>query len=186
MKTINKLGFVIFGLITVVTMFSAGSQTLAQSLGQEYFATPPFSTSAAPPLVMMVMGRNHKLYNAAYTDDTDLNQNGTLDIGYSNSIDYYGYFDSHKCYSYDSSNERFEPEKRTDDKKCPSTFTTNAPWSGNFLNYVTTSRIYAIRKVLYGGKRSTDTFDTTVLERAFIPKDAHSWGKEYNGADQEG
>src|SRR5262249_34931242 len=41
----------------------------------------------------------------------------------------------------------------------------------------------AVRKLLYGGMRSTDTSSTTVLERSYLPTDAHSWAKYYNGAD---
>ncbi len=54
-------------------------------------------------------------------------------------------------------------------------------WSGDFLNYLTTSRMDALRKVLYGGTRSIDLTNTTVLERSNVPQDAHSWGKEYSG-----
>lgn len=52
-------------------------------------------------------------------------------------------------------------------------------WSGNFLNYLTTSRIDAVRKVLYGGKRQGSSVDNPVLVRSFIPQDAHSWGKSW-------
>ena len=43
-----------------------------------------------------------------------------------------------------------------------------------------------MRKVLYGGLRSTDTATETVLQRAFIPQDAHSWGKEYTSVAVDG
>ncbi len=56
-------------------------------------------------------------------------------------------------------------------------------WSGNFLNWATMTRMDAIRKVLYGGYRSTDTATKTVLERTFLPTDAHSFVKYYNEAD---
>ena len=67
-------------------------------------------------------------------------------------------------------------------KKCTA---VDAEWSGDFLNYVTTSRIDALRKVLYGGLRTAtgDTGSLTVLERSHIPQDAHSWGKEYSAGD---
>jgi len=39
------------------------------------------------------------------------------------------------------------------------------------------SRMDALRKVLYGGYRSTDEASLTVLERAYIPQDAHSWAR---------
>ena len=45
------------------------------------------------------------------------------------------------------------------------------------------SRMDIVRKVLYGGYRSTDDADDTVLERAYIPSDAHSFAKFYNGTD---
>jgi type IV pilus assembly protein PilY1 len=47
-----------------------------------------------PPLILLTMGRDHKLYYEAYNDASDLNDDGNLDIRYDPSIDYYGYFDS--------------------------------------------------------------------------------------------
>lgn len=136
----------------------------------------------APPLVLLVMGRNHKLYYEAYNDASDLNGDGTLDTGYNPDIDYYGYFDSYKAYTYNSTLKRFEPTSAAPDKK------VNGPgeWSGDFLNYLTTSRMDALRKVLYGGDRSTDTSTETVLQRVYIPQDAHTWGKEYESVERDG
>jgi len=47
---------------------------------EHYNSVPPFITSGAPPLVMLVMGRDHKLYYEAYNDASDLNDDGVLDI----------------------------------------------------------------------------------------------------------
>ena len=148
----------------------------------DFELAPPFSTTSAPPLVMLVMGKDHKLYYEAYNDASDIDGDGILDVGYKPDIDYYGYFDSDTCYIYSSGNSRFEPSSITTDKTCNGT----SEWSGDFLNYLTTSRMDAMRKVLYGGYRSLDTSSTTVLERAFIPQDAHSWGKEYTGIAHDG
>jgi len=139
-------------------------------------------TAAVPPLVLLVMGRNHKLYYEAYNDASDLDGDGQLDVGYNPAIDYYGYFDSYKCYTYNSSNSRFEPSSVTTDKTCTGT----NEWSGDFLNYLTMSRMDTLRKVLYGGYRSTDTPTETVLQRVYIPQDAHSWGKEYKDVATDG
>ena len=113
--------------------------------------TPLFVTETQPPAVMLTMGRDHKLYYEAYNDYSDLDGNGTLDVGFKPAtIDYYGYFDSYKCYTYDSG--AFTPtgasKSATDknNKKC----TGSTEWSGDFLNYVTTSRMDALRKVFYG------------------------------------
>ena len=59
-------------------------------------------------------------------------------------------------------------------------------WSGDFLNYLTTSRMDALRKVLYGGYRATDTATDTTLQRVYIPQDAHTWGKEYQSVARDG
>lgn len=127
------------------------------------------------------MSRDHTLYYEAYNDASDLNGDGILDVGYKpSSVTYLGYFDSNKCYTYDSGNGRFNPVSVTTNKKC------SGQWSGDFLNYVTTARIDALRKVLYGGKRLTDNTDLTVLERTYIPQDAHSWGKEYLSVARDG
>ncbi len=140
------------------------------------------SSVTEPPLVLLTMGKDHKLFYEAYNDASDLDDDGNLDIGYDPTIDYYGYFDSGLCYVYDSGDGRFEPSSITTTKKCSGA----SEWSGHWLSYITTSRMDAIRGVFYGGYRSTDTASTTVLERAFVPQDAHSWGKEYNGATEEG
>jgi type IV pilus assembly protein PilY1 len=139
---------------------------------------PLFSVTQQPPLNMLVVGKDHKLFYEAYNDASDLNGDGTLDVGYQPRIDYYGYFDSYQCYSY--SGGVFSAQSTTTDKKC------GGAWSGDFLNYLTTSRIDALRKVLYGGTRSTDTATQTILERAYIPQDAHSWGKEYQSVTRDG
>lgn len=154
---------------------------------------PLFLGGNGTPLSLLIMGRDHKLYYEAYNDASDINQDGEIDVGYKPNLmqdgqplDYYGYFDSHKCYSY--SNGVFTPVSATTDtntekKTCPG---NSAEWSGDFLNYLTTSRIDALRRVLYGGYRSTDTATETVLERAEIPQDAHSWGKEYKSTTDDG
>ena len=130
------------------------------------------------PLIMLSMERDHKLYYEAYDDRSDITGDGKLDIRYSPSITYYGYFDSFKCYTYSSG--VFTPSAITVNKQCSN------KWSGDFLNYLTMSRMDALRRVLYGGKRSTDSATATVLERSYIPQDAHSWGKEYTSTALDG
>ncbi|MGL4716751.1 MAG: hypothetical protein ACRCWL_12790, partial [Aeromonas sp.] len=112
------------------------------------------------PLVMLVMGRDHTLYYEAYNDASDLDGDGKLDTYFrpvdnedGKAIRYYGYFDSDKCYK-DLDKKGFTPTGFTKSGKCKSEG-GGGRWSGNFLNYLTTSRIDALRKVLYGGLRTT-------------------------------
>jgi type IV pilus assembly protein PilY1 len=141
---------------------------------------PLFTATAATPMMMLVMGRDHTLYYEAYNDASDLDGDGDLDIKFKPTYSYEGYFDPQKCYNYDSN--LFSPVKVS----ATCTSDTTGKWSGNFLNYLTMTRMDVIRKVLYGGTRSTDTTDKTILERVFIPQDAHSWGKAYISKDIDG
>ncbi len=172
--------FLVCMIIPLTSISIAEESTLDKCM--DYSLSPPFLTSSAPPLVMLVMGRNHKLYYEAYNDASDIDGDGDLETGYEPDIDYYGYFDCYTCYTYDSLNNRFEPSSNSTDKTCSG----SNEWSGDFLNYLTMSRMDTLRKVLYGGYRSTDTAESTVLKRAYIPQDAHSWGKEYAGISEDG
>ncbi|UXI66321.1 pilus assembly protein [Tahibacter amnicola] len=135
---------------------------------------PLFTSSGQPPLMMMVMSRDEQLFIKAYTDYTDLDGDGLLDTTYQNRFEYAGYFDPRLCYAYIG--ERFKAAGAAADHQC-----SNA-WSGNFLNWLTMSRLDMLRFVFYGGYRSTDDTNT-VLERAHIPSDLHAWVKTYSGSD---
>ncbi len=141
--------------------------------------TPLFLSAAVNPQVMLNLSNDHQLYFAAYDDYSDLTGDGLPDTTYKHDFDYYGYFDPYKCYVYDNSSgeQLFVPVAETSNKYC------TGQWSGNFLNWISMARIDTVRKILYGGTRSTDTAARTVLERTHLPTDAHSWAKYYNGAD---
>jgi len=189
---------------------------------------PLIGNISAAPLILLTMQRDGRIFSEAYDNASDLNGDGVMDTKYKPAmqkyedgnaqtdksgkaviIDYYGYFDSHKCYQYKNYSYRdassaaqsvyaFVPIGDTDaSKKCTAytadTTTLTGPWSGDFLNYLTTTRLDALRKVLYGGKRyvdfaynSTSTKSATVLERANVPQDTHAFGKEYTSEAVDG
>ncbi len=152
---------------------------------------PLGSTTSATPMTMLVAGKDHKFFYEAYNDASDIGggangePDGKLDIRFDPKITYYGLFASELCYEYDdgASEEMFKPRALAG---ALNTCSTANHWSGNWLNYQTTSRIDALRKVLYGGFREIDTTSRTVLRRAYIPQDAHSWGKEYHSVATDG
>lgn len=177
---------VAYAVYIATTVFVAGIAAPAQADSPPVAQTPlNIGAASEPPLNMLVMGRDHKLYYEAYNDASDLNGDGILDVGYKGhlpsnggGIDYYGYFDSHRCYTY--AGGKFTPAAAAPGKTC------SGAWSGDYLNYLTTSRMDALRKVLYGGYRIVDTSSVTTLERAYIPQDAHSWGSEYTSLAVDG
>lgn len=150
--------------------------------------TPLLTQVTAKPMVMLIAGKDHKLFYESYNDAADIDGDGAIDIRFKPTITYYGLFDSSLCYKHNNKADNtglFEPTATTTTGKCTGTGRTN-DWSGNWLNYQTTSRIDGLRKVLYGGFREVDTKDQTILRRSYIPQDAHSWGKEYTSVAVDG
>ena len=170
--------------------FSAATAFSSMQVSAADIASEPLYTSrTVTPLNMLVMGRDHKLYYEAYNDASDLDGDGVIDIRFKPSITYFGHFGSDICYDY--TNNIFVPMSRTTEaEKFRCSVSGGGEWSGNFLNYVSTSRIDALRKVLYGGYRSVDLATNaavqTVLERSYTPQDGHSWGKEYKSIAVDG
>ena len=138
---------------------------------------PLYVGGGVRPMVMLDITKDHQLHFKAYNDYTDLDGDGTIERTYKHSISYYGYFDTHQCYTYDTTANIFKSTGYTANKYC------TGGWAGNFLNWATMTRMDVIRKILYGGYRSTDTTTSTILERSFLPQDAHSFAKYYGGAD---
>jgi len=167
MQRINAL---IFGLILTTLSSWAGAVDLAQ---KPVFLNPP------DPRMMLVMSRDHQLSMKAYNDYSDLNGDGVLDTTYTDAVEYYGYFNPDRCYTYNSGSARFEPAGAVSS----GTHACSSQWSGNFLNWASMTRMDVLRKTLYGGYRSTDNdgiaLGDTVLERAMLPNDVHAFGKIY-------
>ncbi|MCU0836645.1 MAG: PilC/PilY family type IV pilus protein [Chromatiaceae bacterium] len=145
---------------------------------------PLITTQSAIPLSMLVVGRDHTLFYEAYNDASDIDGDGVIDIRFNPEIIYFGLFDSGLCYTHSGGSAntgQFDPSGAAGDLG-----TCGGGWSGNWLNYATTSRIDALRKVFYGGHRDVDSETETVLRRAYIPQDAHSWAKEYTSIAVDG
>src|SRR3954469_5100850 len=117
-----------FALFCMTAQSSFGAlMTLSQ--------TPLFVTANIPPKVMLTISKDQQLFKKAYNDYSDLDGDGEIETTYKHAIDYYGYFDSYSAYTSSPGNGRFEPSAVTTDKYCSS------QWSGNFLNWVSMSRI---------------------------------------------
>ncbi|RJX28224.1 MAG: hypothetical protein C4531_12545 [Desulfurivibrio sp.] len=166
-------------------VFAGATQTQAEvsTHTMAEFSAAPISLieTGVEPRVLINASNDHQLFFKAYNDYSDLDGDGQPETTYAHSVDYYGYFDNHKCYAYDAGDQRFEPVAITADKYCSGA--NDAYWSGNFLNWASMTRIDTIRKILFGGHRRLDTSTDTVLERAFLPADIHAFTKFYDGAD---
>jgi type IV pilus assembly protein PilY1 len=180
-----------------------GVNTFAVTIPSE----PLTIQATAKPLVMLALGRDHRMFYEAYPDNSDIDGDGVIDIRFKPYIVYAGMFNSNTCYNHNGSNDNtglFTPTSTAivGTTSVPYLITSTIPvsvgtktvaftkcpgkWSGNWLNYITTSRIDALRGVLYGGTREIDSNTQTILRRAYIPQDAHSWGKEYTSLAVDG
>lgn len=101
----------------------------------------------------------------------------TEDHTYSPDTTYVGYFDSGSCYEYNNNADpllkRFD---RLDSPKGPRC--GGKGFSGNFMNWASSSAVDILRYGLTGGDRVVDTDSLTVLQRAVLPK---SGGSFWNG-----
>nr|WP_315478275.1 PilC/PilY family type IV pilus protein [uncultured Rhodoferax sp.] len=154
---------------------------------------PPYlAETKGAPMVMLNLSRDHQLFYKAYNEYSDLDGDGAPETQYKHAYRYYGYFDNRRCYTYSTTANRFTPTRKENGPTTASpTYCGNAnEWHGNFLNWATMTRMDVVRRILYGGHRSTDNTTTsttdpsmTVLERAHLPTDAHSFAKYYSGSD---
>jgi type IV pilus assembly protein PilY1 len=167
-----------------------GSALLAlQTHAVNFTPLPPYlSEIKGAPMVMLNLSRDHQLFYKAYNEYSDLDGDGVVETQYKHSYKYYGYFDNQRCYQYSTTNNRFFPTRlAASDGYCNYTG-GSSEWSGNFMNWATMTRMDVVRRILYGGFRSTDDSivsgtSLTVLERAHLPTDAHAFAKYYVGAD---
>ena len=165
----------------IVLVFFFSLKCNAESVSSNYAVVPPLISNSSEPLVMLVMSVDHELFKKAYSDYTDLDSDGRIDTTYVDSFNYLGYFDSNWCYQYSSG--YFSPVLEATGDNLHYCTTSQAPWSGNFLNWATMTRIDILRKVLFGGKRSVDTEEQSIIERAYIPRDVHAFVKIYKSGE---
>ncbi|WP_265645367.1 pilus assembly protein [Verminephrobacter aporrectodeae] len=153
---------------------------------------PNIVSTANIPMLMLTASKDHLLFGPIYTDFEDLDDDGIIDTTFKPTFEYYGYFDSIKCYSYDKAAGQFNPSAMaTQTTTTVGTVTSTkyscepkkSYWSGNFLNWVTMTRLDIVRKMLYGGYRDVDTIGSTVLVGTSLVWDAHSFVKYYRGDD---
>jgi type IV pilus assembly protein PilY1 len=153
--------------ILVATALVAGAAPGAFAATTNLADQPFFIGVTIPGNVALVM-------SVEYPTATSI---GNGIVPYSSSKLYYGYFDSTRCYVYNTVTTKagsatggsyFSPAalSSTTDYSCPNA-STNHQWSGNFLNWASMSTIDPFRYVLTGGYRSIDTATTTILEKAW-------------------
>ena len=153
MKKIILPTLLITSAIGISSVYAA--ETASYGLEKTDIASYPLyaETANKPPLIMLLLGRDHSMYYEAYNDLTDLNGNGQIDNIFNPEIVYDGIFESNWCYTYNAKYGFFQMDKPASYNNSIYKCGGKEQWSGNFLNYVTSSRMDIVKRILIGGQR---------------------------------
>ncbi len=156
-------------------MAPAVSACLALLIAGSTAQTPP-----SMPLVDLSIGPtavNPQAVNIALALSVEFPTVGAAyrTTNYNHATTYLGYFDPRGCYAYKDltpgaplSGDYFYRTGTVDSNGYCDFSGSTGRFSGNALNYVTTSSIDVLRYALTGGHRVVDTASTTILERAYL------------------
>ena len=158
--------------ITIVFVFLVGAGILVHKSNaaaemSNYCATPPFITRSVSPNVLIMLDNSASMYDLANIAAGETSY--CYDSSYSDTTSYYGYYENDKIYNYE--NEKFVeissmPINCTNTSPSQNSFcvkinsdnvTTAAAFKGNFLNWLTMSKMDVEKKVLTGGKWDNNT-----------------------------
>ena len=128
-------------------------------------AEPLYARGArAKPTLTLALSVEFPTVGAQYVAAPGANE----DASYAPTTEYLGYFDAESCYSYNNNADpalrRFDRTGAATNRECGGT-----GFSGNFMNWATSSAIDILRFGLTGGDRIVDTSALTVLQRAYLP-----------------
>lgn len=165
--------------------FSAGTAPAYPAVN---LATEPLyaAVTTDKPTIALALSVEFPTVGAQYVQ----NAGSSDDSAYSTDKEYLGYYDAEACYTYNDSPtetppsgqslsdlKRFDRSNSTTNRKC-----TGEKFSGNFLNWSSSSAVDMLRLALSGGDRYIDTSTLTILQRAVLP-DASVSKNFWNGTN---
>ncbi|UQZ88189.1 hypothetical protein C4J81_02765 [Deltaproteobacteria bacterium Smac51] len=189
-----KIIALLFGLC--LTLSSTAALAAEPELS-DYQSTPYWIAPRSIPMVLLILSKDQKMFRHAYSPG-DHDGDGFLDIGFNPETRYLGYYDHESCYGYENGYFRRKgyaeknvaaaaPGGLDAHIKVPENkygvCRASSQWHGNWLNFMMTSRIDAIKKVLYGGTRQIDRKDETIVEHSYVPRNAIVWGYDVMADD---
>lgn len=170
----NRWLFVILLTILSITTTIIVRADASTSIPSITLSTVPLyaTTTVDKPVIALALSVEFPTVGAQYVDQPGSSSDAT----YSNTNEYLGYYDAEACYTYNdaptetpatgltsSDYKRFDRSGAATNRQCSNAF------SGNFLNWASSSAIDMLRLALSGGDRYIDTASLTILQRAVIP-----------------
>jgi type IV pilus assembly protein PilY1 len=159
-------------LAIVAVLFPAAYGGPAFAGMTDYCQVPPYVIQNIPPNVLILLDISRSMLYFAYydgyqtpEDQSDDNQCGNQSapcMGYNwsgrpSSHRYYGYFDPNQWYTYSNGVFSAAGSRTTTAKQANY-------WNGDFLNWLTMRRIDVVRKVLTGGRPTSDKIDGEIAD----------------------
>jgi type IV pilus assembly protein PilY1 len=172
--TQRLVAWLVLPAAAIAISLAVRSQSAPPSIPAVALASDPLyaSTSGDKPTLALALSVEWPTAGAQYFKGPDT----TTDDTYSNDKEYLGYYDAASCYAYNdmpsetpqpgetsADYKRFDRTGRATNRMCADGF------SGNFLNWASSSAIDMLRLALSGGDRYIDREDLTILQRALIP-----------------
>ncbi len=115
----------------------------------QYYAVPPFVSDQVAPNIILVLDNSGSMSGLGCDRNDDGDCIDAADLAFTNTTSWSGYFDSLRCYTYDTgADSRFEPATV---KVALNTACSTTEWDGNFLNWATFRRFDALKKAMSGG-----------------------------------
>lgn len=175
-RTARWIGVPVLIAAAFASLLSQSQSTLPPTVALA--AEPLYARGArAKPTLTLALSVEFPTVGAQYV----ATPRATSDSTYSPATKYIGYFDTESCYTYvndpDAALRRFDRIGAATNRTCG-----GAGFSGNFMNWATSSAIDILRLGLTGGDRVVDTASLTVLQRAVLPNTSVS-GNFWNGSN---
>ncbi len=173
--------------VGVASLTLLASVATKAEVATDFVSIPPTLADSADPNVLIDLSVETPMQGAAYNDQPDAvtgctgredstpggSNDQLVGVCYDPATEYIGYFDSNKCYDYNSTGGYFEP-----DNPVGPDHTCSGEYSGNFMNWASMSAIDIFRMALTGGHRVIDTATQTVLASTELDTSrsfGHSW-----------
>lgn len=145
--------------VTAVAMIGALAPAAAQTPPTLDLATAPLlGRTSVHPNVLISLSVEFPTVGAGYRATP-----------YAAGTRYTGYFNPDLCYTYNTTEERFEPASAVTNAAANDRSCDGSMFSGNLMNWATMSAMDVFRFVMTGGRRVVDSKNLTVLERSWVP-----------------
>lgn len=175
-KTPFILGLGAFGVLAGVVAFHVISQPAPPNIAPVHLSSVPLyaATPGDKPALALALSVEFPTVGAQYMGVAT--HGNPIDDSYSPANEYIGYYNAEMCYRYVNSPsetpasgltaadyKRFAISGPASGRRCADAF------SGNFLNWASSSAIDMLRMALSGGDRYIDEPGLTTLQRAVLP-----------------